>query len=50
MKTNLLAFRNLLLTRPIKFHAAKFFTLNYRTLLTLNSVVITYTILMKQNI
>ncbi|CAB3229158.1 unnamed protein product [Arctia plantaginis] len=49
-KTDLMEFRKLLLTRPIKFHAAKFFTINYRTLVSLNSVVVTYTIIMRENI
>lgn len=49
-KTNLLEFRNLLVTRPIKFQAANFFTIDYSTIVSLNSVVVSYTIIMWQNL
>ncbi|XP_075981619.1 uncharacterized protein LOC142980172 [Anticarsia gemmatalis] len=50
MKTSLLEFRNLVITRPIKFHAEKFFTVDYTLLVSVSSVVVTYTIIMLQSI
>ncbi|PZC78056.1 hypothetical protein B5X24_HaOG202659 [Helicoverpa armigera] len=42
-------FRNLLITRPIKFHAVQFFTIEYTLLVSLASTIVTYSIIMLQN-
>uniref|UniRef100_A0A2A4K1I4 Gustatory receptor n=1 Tax=Heliothis virescens TaxID=7102 RepID=A0A2A4K1I4_HELVI len=50
LTTTLEKLRNLLLTRPIKFHAAQFFTVEYTLLVSLVSTIVTYTIIMLQNL
>ncbi|KAJ8717620.1 hypothetical protein PYW07_005550 [Mythimna separata] len=46
----LIEFRNLLITRPIKFHAIRFFNIEYPLLASVASVVVTYTIILLQSI
>ncbi|XP_047031397.1 uncharacterized protein LOC124638470 [Helicoverpa zea] len=49
LTTTLEHFRNLLITRPIKFHAVQFFTIEYTLLVSLASTIVTYSIIMLQN-
>ncbi|XP_035435560.2 uncharacterized protein LOC118266268 [Spodoptera frugiperda] len=50
LTTTLVNFRNLLLTRPIRFHATHFFTVRYPLLVSIISSAVTYTIIMLQSI
>ncbi|CAB3255809.1 unnamed protein product [Arctia plantaginis] len=50
LKANLTELRCLVFTRPIKFHAVKFFTIDYKLLVSMCSVVVTYTIIMLQSL
>ncbi|XP_022816287.1 uncharacterized protein LOC111349412 [Spodoptera litura] len=50
LTADLLTLRNLLLTRPIKFHATHFFTIQYPLLVSVISSAVTYTIIMLQSI
>ncbi|CAH2240821.1 jg13452 [Pararge aegeria aegeria] len=41
--------RDLITTRPVSFNAMNFYTLNYHTMLSVASAVVTYTIILLQN-
>ncbi|XP_045777190.1 uncharacterized protein LOC123875419 [Maniola jurtina] len=41
--------RELVITRPVSFNAASFYTLDYPTMLSMASAVVTYTIILLQN-
>ncbi|XP_072942956.1 uncharacterized protein [Epargyreus clarus] len=40
--------RDLVISRPVQFHAVNFFTLDYRLLVSITSVVVTYTLIFLQ--
>ncbi|CAD0203379.1 unnamed protein product [Chrysodeixis includens] len=50
LKVTLAELRNLLVTRPIRYHGAHFFNIDYSILVSISSVVVTYTIIMLQSI
>ncbi|XP_046970365.1 uncharacterized protein LOC124537535 [Vanessa cardui] len=43
-------FKSLIISRPIKFHALNFYRLNYATIVSMFSVIVTYTIILLQNL
>ncbi|CAH0585611.1 unnamed protein product [Chrysodeixis includens] len=50
LRTAMLNFRSFLQERPIYFNMANFFTLNYSLLMSVASIVVTYTIILLQNV
>nr|ARO70540.1 antennal gustatory receptor 63 [Dendrolimus punctatus] len=49
LKSSLLELRDLMLYRPITFHAADYFTINKKLLVSICSVVVTYSIILLQS-
>ncbi|XP_064073859.1 uncharacterized protein LOC135193799 [Vanessa tameamea] len=43
-------FKSLIMSRPINYHAMNFYRLNYATIVSMSSVIVTYTIILLQNL
>ncbi|XP_047536528.1 uncharacterized protein LOC125070624 [Vanessa atalanta] len=46
---SLMEFKNIIISRPINYHAMNFYRIDYATLVSMSSVIVTYTIILLQN-
>ncbi|CAH0724175.1 unnamed protein product, partial [Brenthis ino] len=50
VRETLMELKQLIITRPVKYHAMNFYQLEYATVVSISSVIVTYTIILLQNI